>query len=199
MDANMSEQATVGAMLQQWSDARARAERERDRLAREVEGYSQMIDGLLKIHPELAKTPPFPAAVRGVEVQPRRRSSPALDNVVRALTHPDWMMVRDVVRVLAARGELPNAGNPEAAVRAALRRAAADGLIEKGERDGRTTQYRALSPTDTKAPAVTGAFEVSDQLVDGGETDQDEAPLRDYRDYPAGWHGNDQHRSVVAN
>lgn len=179
-----------GALRDHWTHELVKAKAERERLANAITGYEQLLEGLSKVEaiedrPAVFISAPNDDAPTDPEYpfspKRRNRARPALDNVVNVVSESrDWMVVRDVVRVLTERGELPEADNPEAAVRVALRRAAAEGRIEKGARDLRTTQYRALSPKNTNDPAATGSFGAVPTEGQGGDSDAQAETVSDH-------------------
>ncbi len=208
MDADTNAIAEARALYERWSKARSASEAERERHARAAEGYGQMIDGLVKIHPEVLAAPVHRSdflihesdgsSVRlDVKTHSRQgRGNPAIDNVVRAVSElGGWVVAKDVVWALKANDQLPVADDPLAAVRVSLRRAWVAGRLERSGLDQRTNRYRALPTENAETPALTGVSDEPTSSRAGGEIshaqpeadrDHDHTDRSFYRDHHQG-------------
>jgi len=193
--------------------ARASAEAERDRAAREADGFEQMIEGLLKIHPEvlgqevlgqqtesaadltIRQTDGTTIVIQAKTRHPR--GNPAIDNVVSAVNSlSGWVMARDVVAALSQRGLLPDADDPMAAVRVSLRRAWRAGRLERSTFDGRTNMYRAIRAENAETPALTEVSGGATSRV-GGESDAPPEANRYHGDSYRGQNRDHDHGAPV--
>jgi hypothetical protein len=121
---------------------------EYDGLGRTITHLNQVIEGLVGLAPDLASSPP--TVLDDENSGATHNTLPStVEAVVAAVgeSKGQWMPVKSVVAILRNRGTLPQGRTPESAVRAALRRAADQGLIQKGDLDGRTTAYATLNGT----------------------------------------------------
>jgi len=126
----------------------------------EQDSITQAIKGMEALYPHLKER--YSSPTSGADL----RGQAAALEVLRA-ANEDWLTIREIVTEMNMQGWIePNTKDPEAAVRAALRRSsdkAHPGLEKRGA--GRNVQFRLVKPS---APALTGALNLSSN--DGGAT-----------------------------
>jgi hypothetical protein len=123
-------------------------------LARREAGVVKMLDALADLYPSLAQAHEDAVAVRPDAGGGAKTIADGVEALLEEL--PDhWFSTMDFVHGLVERNWLPTSRDPEAAVRAALRRMYEKGLLVRQQIDGRTLQYK----TDPVAWANRNPFE----------------------------------------
>jgi hypothetical protein len=171
--------------------------RERDRLAASIAGMEQIINGLRGLFPDInggasggvtsapvAKhegTTPSSGSQRPEGLSSIQIAARVVDDMT--FGHEAAVSVSQVVNEMESRGWLPEATDPTAAVRTALTRARAQGLIESVRLDGRSNGYRRL--TNTSGPAEAGPE--GDVTADEEGGPEVETPAHDPNHEAPGW------------
>lgn len=179
--------AEVRSLYQRAVRERDLAVAEYERLGRTITHLNQVIEGLSGLAPDVTGAP---RVVNDEDSSVTRNNTTptTIEAAVAAVAERkgDWMAVKSVTDVLRNRGTLPQGDTPESAVRAALRRAAAQRLVEKGQLDGRTTAYRWLATihADAEDPRARGSSDsgqVSEPWpLERGGTDESGTAPRDH-------------------
>jgi len=151
------DRAEADGLYNRWTLELQEVEAERERLDVRERGLRQLVAGLDALFPDLAATPTTavatpPATAVASAVAPSTPETGARPpgmtsvqiaaRVVEECAGTGAMTVPQVAEEMERRGWLPDAAEPLAAVRTALVRAKAQGLVHSRPVDGRSVSYR---------------------------------------------------------